>query len=67
MSDVNNHAPLSAATDGIRKMMMVSQGNESGNACQDCQSPNIWCNCQRLAQAALDGLFEARYDVTESR
>jgi len=67
MPDASERTPLSAATDGIRRMILASQGGETANACLDCQSPNSWCQCRRLAQAALDGLFKSYYEIRESR
>ena len=63
-------SPLAAATAGIRRRSLSEAKREDGEStgvCMDCQTPNSWCSCEHLARAALEGLFDAHYEIRESR
>lgn len=63
-------SPLSAAAEGIRKRLLSDakrEDGESNGVCMNCQTANSWCSCEHLARAALEGLFDAHYEIRESR
>ena len=70
MSNESARTPLAAATAGIRRLVLANQGRDNGEGCGvclECETPNSWCQCEQMARAALSGLFDAYYDVRESR
>lgn len=65
-----DRTPLNAARDGIRRLLLGQAKSEDGiaaAACRDCQAPGSWCSCEQLARAALSGLSDAWYGISESR